>query len=146
MYTTIRDEFKKLIDFYKIIPTDDIKEITLLSIEEAEKLPQDILRCNDWWWLRSPGAHRSNYVAGVYSGGYVDVEGSHVNYDDFAVRPVLKVSNLESLNLKIGDKVACLGDRIWYYIGDDSILHCDYVGKCTFNKKQKSNEFEGSDI
>lgn len=145
MYTTVKNEFKKLIDFYKIIPVDDIKEITLLSIEEAEKLPQNILRINTRWWLRSPGD--LNYTAALVStDGRMNVYGNFVDTAAVAVRPALKISNLESLNLKIGGEVACLGDRIWYYIGDDLLLYCDLIGYCAFNKKQKLNEFEGSDI
>ena len=50
-----------------------------------------------WWWLRSPGAY-SRYAARVIRGGYVDVFGSSVYFDDFgidAVRPVLFI-NLKS--------------------------------------------------
>lgn len=31
------------------IPQNDIKEITLLSVDEAEKIPENILATGEWW-------------------------------------------------------------------------------------------------
>ena len=40
----------------------EITEATLLTIEEARKLPKRLRRYDEWWWLKSPGLC-SNYVA-----------------------------------------------------------------------------------
>lgn len=135
------------------IPQNDIKEITLLSVDEAEKIPKWILATGDWWWTRSPGFpssivpnNNSNGVVWVYIDGYVIEFGHNVNDDTLAVRPALRISNLP--NLKIGDIVECL-DMNWYYVGDDLILAVDSIGKHYFNydkNKPNANIFEGSDI
>lgn len=49
------------------------------------------------WWLRSPG-EAENTVLGVYGGGCVYEYGTHVNYSDHGVRPVLNL-NLSFSNL-----------------------------------------------
>ena len=81
-----------------------------LDLSQVEKLFKDIedLRCVPtpyakskgvsvspleskgycWWWLRSPGYCQSDAV-NVFADGYVNLSGSEVNFDNFAVRPVL---------------------------------------------------------
>ena len=127
------------------VPKEDVREITLLSVEEAMECPISILKGNSWWWLRSPGnysfsAALVNYHGTVRSGGFSVLD---VN---FAVRPALRISNLP--NLQIGDVVECLG-RKWYYVVDDLILSISPIGEHFFNadsKKPDANKFEGSDI
>lgn len=136
------------------VPEDDVKGITLLSIEEAKKLPKSILAIDTWWWLRSPGNDVFPVAAAqVDRSGRIELDGTRVD-GTFAVRPALKISNLS--NLKIGDVVECLGMK-WYYVGkgedgDNLILSVEVIGEHCFNavwevwKDSVVNEFEGSDI
>lgn len=66
--------------------------VYLLSLPEAKALPQELLACDRYWWLRSPGKHRY-YAAGVYSSGVIDALGYFANYPDYesAVRPALRI-------------------------------------------------------
>lgn len=141
----IEIDFEPFPDTKCSVPKEDIKEITLLSIEEAERLPEKILAISIWWWLRSPG-HHSYLAAYVLYDGYVSSYGNSVDDDGSAVRPALRILNLP--NLQIGDIVECLGKK-WYYVGDDLILSVADIGRHCFNrdwKKSNANEFEGSDI
>lgn len=124
-----------------------ITEITLLSIEEAEKLPEHILELGEWWWLRSPGGF-------YYSAGYIAEDGSiyafgyDVDFPDGAVRPVLRINNLESLNLKVGDAINVAG-YYWTIITEDLALCNVAVGNTCFRQEwaeMDSNNYETSDI
>lgn len=46
---------------------------------------------NGSWWLRSPGSY-GNYSSYVRSDGYVNLSGSSVNTDTYAVRPALHLN------------------------------------------------------
>lgn len=125
----------------------DIEEITLLSAEEAIKLPDNILAIDLWWWLRSPG-YAQDLAATVNRGGSVNYRGDFVDYDDVAVRPALRISNLKSYDLKSYDIIKFL-NNLWYVISDDMLLSVKAVGKTAFNNdatKPNANKFEGSDI
>lgn len=80
-------------------------KIDLLTIEEAEKLPPEILQCkppknfdgyinegngNCCWWLRSPGLYSRN-AAIVWSFGNVNIYGNYVDDYNVAVRPTLEI-------------------------------------------------------
>ena len=110
----------------------EITEATLLTIEEARKLPGRLRRYDEWWWLKSPGLC-SNYVAFVDNGGFVNSFGDYAFVDNI-VRPVLIISNFESTDLKIGDtfefggeqfeiisdgKAFCLGDIVYKEFRED---------------------------
>lgn len=56
---------------------DEVEEITLLTIEQAKKLPNHILACGKDWWLRSPG-YSQRYAAYVGYGGDVYEHGSYI--------------------------------------------------------------------
>lgn len=85
----------------KIFEKKDVEQITLLTIEQAEKIPTNILVCDNWCWLRSPGDDQY-YAARVSDDGGIFGYGSYVDYDDGAVRPAFKITNF---NLEIGEKV-----------------------------------------
>ena len=95
-----------------------IKEITLLTIEQAERLPRELLACGEWWWLRSPGRNQLD-AATVSSGGSVCYNGHIVTYGSDCVRPAFVIPGLDS---KIYDKVHIGGYRY--------TLDGDYIGGC----------------
>lgn len=102
------------------IPADYVKDITLLSVEEAEELPLKILEFPTWCWLRSQG-HGCSYGAIVRRDGSVYFVGSPVYYDFYGIRPVLIINNLESHHFKVGDMFKVF-DEEWCYIGKDKVL------------------------
>lgn len=102
------------------IPWYKIKGITLLSVEEAEKLPEAIRVFRYWWWLKQPGTEGAT-AACVSRKGQVRSDGIYVSDEWTGVRPALICDDLQSLNLKIGDQIKALGKE-WQYIGDDMVL------------------------
>ena len=97
---------------------DKVKETTLLTKEQVERLPLELLACGRWWWLRSPGSYQYD-AAIVRSDGSVNHYGNYVNYDDVCVRPAFVIPGLDS---KIYDKVQLGGYRY--------TLNGDYIGGC----------------
>lgn len=86
------------------VDLDDV-EVTLLSVEEAKALPGDILAFPDWWWLSSP-VKNPGKAAYVEYGNSVDCENGYFIINKYnCVRPALKIYNLDSLNLVVGQKV-----------------------------------------
>lgn len=79
-------------------------KLFLLSTEEYEKYKGVISHIKMWWWLRSPGDY-SNYAASVRSGGSINYFGNFVYRDNDAVRPALRIENLRSSPLKVGDRI-----------------------------------------
>ena len=67
--------------------TDDY--VFLLSLDEAEKVDENIRATGSWWWLRSPGYTQST-AAGVDSGGSLLTFGRVVHFED-GVRPALNL-------------------------------------------------------
>ena len=64
------------VNYYKSVEGDiEVTEITLLTVEEARMLPEQIREYEDWWWLRSPGCFYSR-VAGVRDDGSVYAGGA----------------------------------------------------------------------
>lgn len=129
-----------------------MSKLFLLSIDEAKKIPQYILACDSWWWLRSPG-YDTNYAAGVYFDGVV-AEGGRVGNDFSSVRPALHlksdVSNFERTKkgyIKFGHKPD--GKPIkWIdvseYVGFPCMLMKKLYEYHSFDKK--SNVYEISEI
>ena len=123
-----------------------IKELTLLSEKEYLDAKENVPPTKGWWWwLRSPGDIR-NYAA------YVDVDGSlygsRVDYDSGCVRPALRISNLESSNLQIGDKFDLVG-CVWTVISEGIALCDNSVGKTCFREDWEAgdaNNYDASDI
>lgn len=126
----------------------NIKEITLLSVEEAEKyLTPEQRAVGSWWWLRSPGNNPTR-AAGVYrGGGSVSTNGSNVNISS-GVRPALRIANLDSSNLSKGDIIK-VGGESWTIISDNLALCDRVVGATCFRKIWNSpdaNVYEKSDV
>ncbi|MGN0584681.1 MAG: DUF6273 domain-containing protein, partial [Ruminococcus sp.] len=63
--------------------------IYLLSIDEAKKVDESILKCSAGWWLRSPGCDQK-HTAECYYDGSVGMSGRRVDGVS-GVRPALKI-------------------------------------------------------
>lgn len=125
----------------------DITGATLLSIEEAKKLPIELRGHGDFWWLRSPG-YEPYYAAYVSYGGSICDQGSIVSSSLGVVRPALKISNLESSNFQIGDQFVFDG-KFFQIILDNLALCLTDIGKCWFRESWKvedANDYEKSDV
>lgn len=73
------------------IPDFGLKDkVWLLSEDETEKLPQEIRKFSNWWWLRSPGRYNYN-AASVGGAGGVTTNGYYVYSDSVSVRPAITV-------------------------------------------------------
>lgn len=126
----------------------EIHGATLLSVEEAEELlTKDERKYHNWWWLRSPG-YFQYYAAYVLPSGSVLRYGSYVRTDDVCIRPALKISNLESSNLKIGDLFEFGGKQ--FKIISDTLAFClDDIGTGCFRddgEAKNANIYKESDI
>lgn len=126
------------------IDTRDIKGITLLSLDEAESLPEDIRAIDKWYWLRSPGFNCYN-AALIYFDGSVFDYGNLVYCDFGAVRPALKISNLKSYDFEDYSKVR-LFDKDWFVLNNLNylLLAPGDLGNHRFD--EKSNNYETSEI
>ena len=80
----------------------EIAGATLLTVEEAEKLPKRLRTYPRWWWLKTRGYLSHNAVI-VTPVGYISKEGVDIAFAKGAVRPALVISNLEKSGLKIQD-------------------------------------------
>ena len=124
------------------INNEDIESIRLLSKKEAEALPKWIRANGTWWWLRSPGGD-STHVAIVRDDGSVNSYGFNVCLSFQAVRPALKIRNLDSLNFKVGETIEVLG-LFAQYIGHNSVLLCESIARRRFDAN--SNDYKASEI
>lgn len=133
----------------KKITTEDqdirILGMTLLSVEEAKALPDDIRTIGKPWWLRSPGI--SAYDAAIVLDlGTVNDYGFYVNGDEYGIRPALIIDQTSS-NLQIGDRFALAGYE-WTVIKEYALCN-DCIGECTFREDwqaEDANIYEASDV
>lgn len=124
----------------------DIQEVTLLSREEAENfLTPEQRSIGARWWLRSAHESLSDYAGEICRDGrlYYDyVSNSN------GVVPALRISNLASNNLKIGD-ILEVGGKLWKVISED-LAWCDHnVGRTVFREDYEAsdaNDYEKSDV
>lgn len=122
----------------------EIKDITLLSIDEYEACKNTVPLVDDWWWLRSPGNYCNNVTYVDYD-GYVNIYGRRANFGFCGVRPALI---FESNYLQFEDKVKIL-NYTWTVISNNMMLCDDVVGQTCFNKDYETdntNNYEKSDI
>ena len=130
----------------------DIKGITLLSIEEAESIPEDIRTTGNRYWLRSPGnrywLHSRDYhsflATFVYRFGGVCCAGCNANFSNCGIRPALIIPNLKSYGFEDYSKVK-LFDREWFVINDLGYLLLDGDLGC-HRLDGESNDYETSEI
>ena len=136
------------------------KKFDLLTIEEALKLPKEILRCevpkgfNGYtvdekccWWLRSPGYDKN--AAFVNTNGFINAYGDNV-YNECAIRPILRIdqSLLYSLPRTKKGYVKCAGIKwidISSYLGEPCLLKKKCLEK-TDQFDEKTNNYEQSKI
>lgn len=117
---------------------EDVKEVTLLTVEQAKKLSDKTLSCDEWWWLRSPG-DEEYLVAYVYCDGDVDEGGTNNDCDYGTIRPAFVIPNLEKANGKIYvGKIPCTK------IDKDLALADNYV--CYSEFDPVSNNWEESNL
>lgn len=95
----------KTIDFWDT-------QITLLTLEQAQKLSRDILSCNESWWLCSPGTE-SDSLCCISNVGDIDAVGQK-SESVMGVRPVFMLLNNR---VRPGDKL---------YVGN---IRCTTIGK-----------------
>lgn len=124
------------------IKNEDVESICLLSTAEAEELPQWMLANGTFWWLCSSG-DKPTWAATVYGSGVIDSEGFVINDHCFGIRPVLRIKNLDTMNLKVGEVVEVF-NCMAQYIGNNSVLLCENIGEGIFD--WKSNNYEKSEI
>lgn len=76
-----------------------IADIDLLTKEEVENLPEEVKKCNDWYWTKTNYESDSKYayVWNVYSSG--NLYSSNVTGSTLGLRPAVSLS-LESFNLE----------------------------------------------
>lgn len=129
----------KQIEIKQLFDIEEVNEITLLTIEEAEKLSDHILRCDNWWWLQSPGDYQ-NYAVCVDDEGDIYKTGDYVQLDYTAVRPAFKINNLES---ETGDKVI-INKTMCTVVSKDLVLADCSICEHRFDKK--SNNWETSEL
>lgn len=103
----------------------EITGATLLTVDEARNLlTVEDRACGSWWWLRSPGDCQISAV-NINEAGSVYAIGDNVYNDSVGVRYALRIANLESSDLKIGDKF-CYGQKYFKVISEHLAL-CEAV-------------------
>lgn len=131
----------------KEAPASLITGATLLSVEEAEKLPRRMRQDIGRWWLRSPGTNQFR-VAGVIIDQAGAVKDVGVTDDRIKVRPALQLANLESSGLMVGDRFR-FGDEKFEVISDDIAFCVGYIGRHAFRDDWEADNacfYEASDV
>ncbi len=118
----------------------EVEEITLLTIKEAEALPENIRDYENWWWLQSAGCE-SDLAAYVSFDGSANKCGFSVDFSDGGVRPALKIINMQFHN--IGDIISIKNKR-YVVIAEDRVLYDDDLICYRFDVD--SNDYEKSEI
>lgn len=146
----MNDYFKKIIKTK--IPSNDIDIVTLLSTEEAAKLPEKYLNAELSWWLLDATPETNGTQANIHFRD--NAFSNKVVNEVLGVRPALIIKNFDFSDAKIGDIFECIGKK-WYYAGkesgsdEDLILCANIVGKHCFNKSLdtvRPNDFYSSDL
>ena len=106
------------------------------------------LQYHNWWWLRSPSTKYFHSAACVEYDGCINRVGTIVCDDDIAVRPILRLANLNDTNLKVGDKFI-FKDKTFQIISEDMAFCLEDIGTSCFNKDYEAidaNDYEKSDV
>lgn len=122
----------------------NIEEVTLLSVEEASKVSNELLNIGVDWWLSSPGSAEC-FAVFVRSDGAVSNYGNYVD-DFYCVRPVLRFGGSGAVGL--GDKIEVVGE-MWTVISDGVALCDRVVGECAFRDDYDAfcaNVYDTSDV
>lgn len=131
----------------KITENLEIDNATLLTIEEATQLSEELKNYIDLWWLRSPGYFSD---CGAYVGicGFIDRYGCNVSYDCVLTRPALKISNLQSSNFQVGDRFE-FGGKPFQIISNSLAFCLTDIGNHCFREDLRAKDvtdYEKSDI
>lgn len=116
---------------------------TLLSIEEAGKyLSLEDREYLHGWWLRSPGDRPDG-------ADYVEYEGELSENDVHTrgyVRPALKIKNLQSSGMLVGDRFEVGGYEFKIISENLAWMYRQHIYVCWFNTDKNDNDYETSDI
>ena len=116
-----------------------ITDISLLTVEEAQALPEDIGRYGQRWWLRSHG--REHYDAAfVFKSGAIYKIGDYIGYPNYAVRPAVTISDAM---FAVGDTVI-IQNKKYVAIAPDRLLYNDKFVYHRFD--ELTNDYEKSEI
>ena len=125
----------------------DIAEVTLLSCEEYLELKDWIPPIYKAWWLCS--SHIDDDIMAGVVGSHGSLDNNYTDSSgSFSVRPALRIRNLASQHLKIGDVIELAG-YTWTVISDDMAICDAVVGKCCFRKDWRAPDagtYDKSDI
>lgn len=117
----------------------EVNGATLLSVDEAEKIPREILNCDECWWLRTPGKYQDEAAVVDYIGSVLPA-GSSVYVYTVGVRPVFI---LEPHNLQIGTTIEIYGIESTI-ISDKLALVKEPIGFRRFDSE--TNDYKKSEI
>ena len=144
-----------------------IKEVALISTEEyhayvnnippVEHWPHNTER---WWWTRSPSY--SYYTGGdtgtLYHKDYKEVycihddgsEHKKITNQTGCIRPIIKITNLQELNLKEKDTFRMEG-YTWTVISSETAICNNIIGNAKFSgrnpiKYRYTNEYASSNV
>ena len=133
----------------------DITGARLLTITEAEALlPERLFISGYTWWLMSPidvndtiwCSLTRNYIYAVHEDGSIF---PHIcDIDFYGVRPALKISNLRSSDLKIGDTFE-FGMYRFEIISNRLAFCLDYIASMAFREdwmKPDASDYNKSDV
>lgn len=123
----------------KFFEREDIEQITLLTIEQAEKVPKNVLARNDWWWLRTAGQH-PNFAAFVDEDGDIYEEGFIVYHAYNGVRPAFRITGV-SLDF---NELVYIGKLPCTAIDKDLVLANELI--CDHRFGRETNDWETSEI
>lgn len=121
---------------------ENIKEISLLTLDDFNKCKSIIPAIQAWWWLKTNGAY-TNKAAYVFIDGDAYAEGYNVNKDRADVRPLIIVDSKVLNGIGAGDKVT-VGKFSATVLNEESCLLDECVCKHRFD--EKSGNYETSEI
>ena len=138
----------KTVTIEKIIDIN-IKEVTLLSLEEYEASKKRIASIGECiWWLRTPGINENDHSVMIVINTQVHKPGAFVDSEIIDVRPAIKFYDMQSSDLNIGESFQMAGYR-WTVISKDIALCDDVIGNAKFREGEyceNANNYEDSDV
>jgi len=119
-----------------------VESINLLSVEEASTLPVNIAMFKHWWWLRTPGSRMN--VTAVAPGGHIMTGGFDADNQTGAIRPAIKVLNLDRFSIPLYGEVTFKNIKFIRISKDMLLVNDSSFGNGCFDKK--SNDYNSSEI
>ena len=119
----------------------EVREITLLSLEEYNANCRFITNLDNWWWLRSPGYYGGGVACVLMDG---DIEHYGFSEDsERSVRPALRI--VPENGIEKGDRILA-GGMPWTVISENLLLCDQSIGEMAFRNDCQTNKFELSDV